>query len=264
MDSNDIYKRKCVTCLSCKKEISKSNFNKHYNSKSCRENTSKKKRLNNCPHCNILLSSIGVDSANHIRWCEYNPKRKYYNTKTAVDAMKESKRKTKRFNHFETAKLDGLPIPNGYWKNKEGPFKGKRFSEETKEKIRKKALSNDYQRVCKKSHRYIDKHGREFTFDSSWEDALADRLDELDIKWNRPDPIRYNSKGKIKRYYPDFYLIDYNLYLDPKNEYCLKQQKEKIDIVSSMINLIILTSLNQCKNWSPPVNLNHITYPPNF
>lgn len=122
---------------------------------------------------------------------------------------------------------------------------------ETKAKLSAIGLANKYQRVCKSSHKFIDKRGREFIFDSSWEDALANRLDSLDIVWTRPDPIEYKLNGKIRNYFPDFYLPAYDLYLDPKNPYCKDQQKDKLEIVTKIINLVILTSLSECNEWSP-------------
>lgn len=49
--------------------------------------------------------------------------------------------------------------------------------------------------------------------DSSWELIVAKSLDENGIRWNRPTFFRL-SDGR--RYTPDFYLLDYNIYLDPK------------------------------------------------
>ena len=51
---------------------------------------------------------------------------------------------------------------------------------------------------------------------STYESRLATILDELNIKWIRPTFLRYNIDGKSKRYWPDFLLVDVNIYLDPK------------------------------------------------
>lgn len=124
-------------------------------------------------------------------------------------------------------------------------------NEESRRKISEAARKSNHQRVCKKSHVFIDKRMRTFTFDSSWEDALAIRLDELDILWDRPQPIIYQlpSETKYRKYYPDFYLPEYNLYLDPKNDYCVRVQAQKLDVVSKQINLIIIQSLDECKQF---------------
>ena len=240
-----LYNKVC--CIECKQEINYRRINVHYQSKSCL----KASIGDNCPYCDQYFQKS--EKANHVRWCEKNPKREYYNKRSlvAVKAMNEARQKLGYSNQFTKAKLNDLPIPAGYWKDKKGTFAGKTHTQETKDKIRDKALNNDYQRVCKSSHEYIDKRGRRFTFDSSWEDAMADRLDFLDINWIRPEPIKYQIDGNIRRYYADFYLPEYDLYLDPKNEYCRKQQKRKLDIVSKMINLIIIESIEDCKNWYP-------------
>lgn len=128
---------------------------------------------------------------------------------------------------------------------------GKPHTAESKTKLSALALENKYQRKSKRSHEFVDKLGRVFIFDSSWEDALAIRLDELNLEWTRPSPIKYTIDGKSRNYFPDFYLPDYDLYLDPKNSYCCEQQKEKLVAVSKLIKLEIITSKDDCKNWSP-------------
>jgi len=112
------------------------------------------------------------------------------------------------------------------------------------------ALKSKHQRISKRSHIFIDKLGRSFIFDSSWEDATAIRLDTLNINWDRPDPIPYEMNGKIHNYFPDFYLPDHNVYLDPKNPYVIIKQKEKLDIISKLITLIIIPSKHECENFS--------------
>ena len=75
--------------------------------------------------------------------------------------------------------------------------------------------------------------------ESSWEFRVATRLDELQIKWIRPDPIPWeDSSGKTRLYYPDFYLPGIDTYLDPKNPYCMKLDEEKMRIISSQVQLI--------------------------
>lgn len=77
-------------------------------------------------------------------------------------------------------------------------------------------------------------------FDSGFEVKVAMFLDKHNIKWSKcTDAIQWVDKnGKVRRYFPDFYLADLDLYLDPKNKFCIEQQKEKLDIVKHQINLI--------------------------
>ena len=75
--------------------------------------------------------------------------------------------------------------------------------------------------------------------ESTWELEIAKLLDSKSIKWNRPEPIQWiDSKCKKHLYYPDFYLSDGNVYLDPKNPYCMKKDLEKMTIISQQINII--------------------------
>lgn len=61
--------------------------------------------------------------------------------------------------------------------------------------------------------------------DSSWEVALAQWLDEKRIRWVRSREIYFrwtDPAGKSGRYTPDFYLPEFDCYLDPKNSYLMK------------------------------------------
>jgi len=60
---------------------------------------------------------------------------------------------------------------------------------------------------------YIDSYGKECQLDSSWEWKMANELDKSGIKWKR---AYHFWIGGGSSYTPDFYLPDYDLYLDPK------------------------------------------------
>lgn len=76
------------------------------------------------------------------------------------------------------------------------------------------------------------------TVHSTWEHDVAIYLNENKIRWIRPDFIEWiDSAETSHKYYPDFYLIDYELYLDPKNPYRMKIDEEKLSYVSKKINL---------------------------
>jgi hypothetical protein len=86
-------------------------------------------------------------------------------------------------------------------------------------------------------------------FDSSWEVDIAKFLNKNKIKWQRSRKIvlfwRDKNNNK-RRYYPDFYLPQYDLYLDPKNKYKQRLDKEKLDYISKSYN-IIYGDVNECK-----------------
>ena len=182
-----------------------------------------------CKWCNKKFDLSKKPSnwmANHSRWCEKNPKR---------DKYKKSSNSGKQLNTPEARKkaIEGIRaawkrgcydhIDRSYWK-------GKKHSKETKEKMSKSASM----RPARLKTKTINYNG--VILESSWELALAKRLDELKIAWIRPDPLQWIDKEGVKRkYYPDFYLLDYDLYLDPKNAYAVETQKEKLDYLQKTL-----------------------------
>lgn len=83
----------------------------------------------------------------------------------------------------------------------------------------------------KHTHRskIVNNEGDVFVAESSYEVKLSEVLNSLNIKWSRPSFFWYtDKKGNKRRYYPDFYLPDYDVYLDPKNDYLIKSDIDKI------------------------------------
>lgn len=84
--------------------------------------------------------------------------------------------------------------------------------------------------------------------------ALAKEVEAGDaIDWIRPDPLKWiDSKNNERNYFPDFYLTDLNLYLDPKNSAAYKQQIEKVTWLKEHVkNLVFLLSMDEIKNFTP-------------
>lgn len=255
MSSNTIY----CSYLTCKKTISTANIDKHYNTKSCLSGLTQKQKLLECQYCKLDFSSLTAsERANHSRWCPENPRslvdRKAASERFTHDANPSHKSIQRMKAGVAKAHADGKYV-NASKKmletkraNKSTPTK--ESNPEWYASICKAHQSATHQRVCKRTHEFTDKRGRKFKFDSSWEDALANRLDTLNLDWDRPGPIEYELDGKVKRYFPDFYIPSLDVYLDPKNPYVRMQQARKLEIVSKMINLTILTSLEACVNFS--------------
>lgn len=126
-------------------------------------------------------------------------------------------------------------------------------TEESKKKISEGALKSNHRRLVKSVRNYTKPDGSVIQLDSSWEEILAKRLDILGVLWERPDPIKWkDDTGKIRNYFPDFFLPDYNLYLDPKNPQAYKSQEEKIKcLIVQIPNLIIIQTIDECKNYCP-------------
>ena len=89
--------------------------------------------------------------------------------------------------------------------------------------------------------------GSEILLDSMWELYLAKKLYEMNIKWSRPDPIKWTDEnGVIRNYFPDFYISSMDLYVDPKNPAAFSSQEKKIKCLLTQIpNLVILVSIKE-------------------
>ena len=79
--------------------------------------------------------------------------------------------------------------------------------------------------------------------ESSYEYKVAVELDTNNINWTRPKYLPY---GNGKKYFADFYLVDYDVYLDPKNDYLISIDTEKIIKVmeENSVKVIILDKNN--------------------
>ena len=191
-----------------------------------------------CKHCGKGFDFEKPNQmANHSRWCELNPKRKEYAKKLsyARDCISEEGKKQ---NQFTTGKVKAHSLET---KAKIGKAsKGRKHSDTTKELMREKALASNHRRLRKSTSVYVKADGTKVLLDSSWEVKVAAILDEMEIKWERPDPLYYELNGIRHRYYPDFYLIDYNLYLDPKNDFAIKNQQDKINVLLETYSNIVI------------------------
>ena len=204
-----------------------------------------------CQHCNNSFEFINASQkANHSRWCSLNPKRNEYIEnlikKNNIGLMIKAKQKSGISNQFVKAKWEGKPIQHSM-KNKKQIHPFKHHTEETKQHLRDKALASNHRRLRKGMVEY-----KGIMLDSSWELELAKRLDSLEIKWIRPKPLKWqDSAGDYHNYFPDFYLEDFNLFLDPKNPAAYENQKEKIIILhNTYSNIKILRTLDECKNFN--------------
>jgi hypothetical protein len=86
--------------------------------------------------------------------------------------------------------------------------------------------------------------------ESSYEYRVAKDLDEAEIEWTRPEYMPYVLNNQSKKYYADFYLVDQDVYLDPKNDFLITQDKSKIEAVSEQNHVKILILNKHQLSWS--------------
>lgn len=79
--------------------------------------------------------------------------------------------------------------------------------------------------------------------DSSWEVKLAKWMDKNKIKWVRDKKIWFewvDENSEKHRYHPDFYLPEFDMYIDPKNNYLIERDRLKLEYVKKHYNLNLL------------------------
>lgn len=204
-----------------------------------------------CKHCSKSFESLNAsERANHTRWCDKNPKRKEYvdrlnYARSCITEEARAKNNESIKKAHANGKYKGAAKKAVETKRQRGNLG---HTEETKQLLREKALASPHRRLKKGVIEY-----KGILLDSSWELELAKCLDELEIKWVRPDPIHWVDKeGVTHNYFPDFYLEDYDLFLDPKNPQAIKVQKKKLDcLLTQYPNIVIIDSLEKCKQYMP-------------
>lgn len=120
-------------------------------------------------------------------------------------------------------------------------YEGKTCSKKCSSKLRSSLARNNPN--CGGETNYKKFKYKDVWMDSSWEVNLAKWMDEKDIKWIRDKKINFiwvDEESKNRYYFPDFYLPELDIYLDPKNKFLQQRDKFKLDWVKDnyKINLI--------------------------
>ena len=186
---------------------------------------------------------------NHERLCKENP----YRQKSFFETDYNKTRKPT--NQYIKAKELGLQKPQLSEKGKEkliNIWKNKKLPKNMKEKIKntvKQNIENNNWHLSFSKARTIEYKG--YLFQGSWEVAFAKYLDNKNIKWERSNKIyTYIYENEIHRYLPDFYLPEYNLYIEikgypTKRDFCKWEQfTDNLDIYfgDDLYNLGIIES----------------------
>lgn len=97
-----------------------------------------------------------------------------------------------------------------------------------------------------KKFKVHDSLGNLTTLQSTYEYAVFEILCELGIRWIRPGALKYHGRN----YFADFYLLDFDIWLDPKNTYKAKIDQSKIDQVIKENNCTLIVLLENQINKS--------------
>jgi|TARA_B100000035_G_scaffold314852_1_gene332663 hypothetical protein len=109
-------------------------------------------------------------------------------------------------------------------------------------------------KLWSKQSLYERKDGSKILMDSTWEVAMAERLDHLKIAWDRREDmkLKYFSKtGRKRNYIPDFYLPDHDIYIEVKGYWTdAARYKMKNVMEVNEVKIVILESLEAIKKFS--------------
>ena len=200
-----------------------------------------------CPFCDKECKNSN-SLKNHERLCKLNP------NKQESSFVKYNKIRIPT-NQYIKAKELGLEKPQISEETREKfskIWKDKKLPEEMKLKIKssvtEKIKNNDWHLSFSKS-RIVEYKGIKFL--GNWELKFAQYLDNHNIKWERPKKMfNYIFENENHKYLPDFYLPDYNLYIEikgyPTNKDFAKWEQciENLDIYfgDDLYNLGIIDS----------------------
>lgn len=177
--------------------------------------------VSNCRYCNKQCKNLNSLHQHEIR-CKNNPDRIQQSPKFSYKGkVGWSKGLTK-----DTDKRVGnISIGvNEYYDTHDGTFKGKHLTDQTKKLLSEIAIDQNYQSHWGTRHSYEYKGE---TFISSYEVITLRSLDDNGVRWVKPKygTFKYiDLNGKKHSYTPDIYLPDYDVYLDPKNDFLIENE----------------------------------------
>lgn len=169
----------------------------------------------NCKFCEKICKNDN-SLRNHERLCKLNPNRQF-----TPFQSKEFQKNRKKSNQYISAKENGEQYSLSEETRKKMSENGKNrtHTEETKQKLSKKAKENGLGGVTQS--RWIKYKGK--TLGSSYELELAKDLDINSIEWDTCSRFKYiDLEGKERSYTPDIYLPEFDIYLDPKNDFLIE------------------------------------------
>lgn len=184
-------------CEICLRLISLSNYNKHYTS-----------------HFRVLNKPIRKEAVKRVAWNKGQTKENNASIRQYAETLKQK------------------------YANKELVPKGCCTSEYNTSEIGRKNASRGggYRESAGRSKKYwvVDTFGKLTCLQSSYELKCSKILNELNISWIRPGHLKYDD---TKKYFADFYLPEYDIFLDPKNDYKRILDQEKITKVRNQNNV---------------------------
>ena len=169
--------------------------------------------MDKCIYCDKIINNKG-SLKSHELCCKMNPNKIKHN-------RSEHSGRKKNKDYFVWNR--GIKTNHTPWnKNKKG-IKGTPHTEQFKKSLSEK-MKKQYQEgresSCgrSKKYEYESKIAGKIKLDGTWELLIAKYLDFLNVSWSRNKKrfIYTNLKGTTSSYQPDFYVSEWNCYLEVK------------------------------------------------
>jgi len=181
-----------------------------------------------CKFCNKQCKNAN-SHRNHERLCKANPNKQDIKSSGFTKYNEQIKLGVRLgTNQYIKAKQLGLPKPTitnetrnkisnsskiaakNYWNDETRKYR----SEIMKRVVKENPNSYSANNVCGRTKKFIYNG---FELNGSWELIVAKWLDDNNIKWtNKISPFSYNWNSGDHLYFPDFYLLDYDWYIEVK------------------------------------------------
>ncbi len=195
-----------------------------------------------CRYCGRICKNDN-SLRNHERLCKENPDRQILVSNFIKwNEYRAGKHLQKASNQYIKAKETGdiYLVSDETRKKISDAAKGRVHTEEHKEKLSKimKDVAKDNPNYSFSKNKYFKKEIIDgFRMDSSWESIFANYLNQHNIKWiKNKKSFRYIFENEEHSYYPDFYLEDFNLYIEIKGRETEKD-KAKYKVVDNLLVL---------------------------
>lgn len=236
--------RSTIKCTECGSHVSLSNIKKHIGSRNCRNGGKQIPSSSKiCKFCNIEFVSASGRGVHEVQ-CNQNPARKVLNLGRLAWNKGLKKETDNRVAKYAKSQRESEKML-GKCKDPEKEVNRRQKISE-KAKLRKFGGYRENAGRSKKFKVY-DSLGNQTTLQSTYEYAVFEILCELGIRWIRPKALKYQGKN----YFADFYLIDFDIWIDPKNNYKARIDQPKIDLVikENQCRVIVLLENQINKNF---------------
>lgn len=175
-----------------------------------------------CKHCGKQCKNENSQKQHELR-CKENPERINIIVKGFNDADKVAWNKDKRKDTDERVQRNADAVKK-FYETHPGSFTGRTHTDEYKNYMsdvaKNRSLGGFNMRKASITYEGVK-------LDSTYEFEVAKSLDADNIRWQRCGRFEYqHNDGSIHYYTPDFYLPEYDVYLDPKNDYLIEHVNE--------------------------------------